>query len=157
MKSFEDVNRLFREMDRQFDQLRRAMFDAPAFGFDARYPALEGSSGFEATTPYGRPGTSLEDEGDAFVFVMDLPGFEKDDIELTFEDGTLSISASAEREEGDDAFRTMRSRHVAERVRVPREVIVEEIEANYRNGVLEVRLPTVDVVDDDSVHRIDVE
>ncbi|QFU81478.1 Hsp20/alpha crystallin family protein [Natronorubrum aibiense] len=157
MRSFDEMNRMFREMDRAFDQLRSAWlseFDTPGFG-----PALERGSEHEMMPSMVGDDTAatLEDEGDRYVYVMDLPGFEKSDIELTFDDGVLSIRAQTDVEEGSDAYRSVRSRRVGRQVPIPKAIVTDEITASYHNGVLEVHLPIVDDDRDDDGHHIEIE
>lgn len=172
MKSFDDMNRLFSEMDRTFDQFRASWWNEyHAPGLESARPALEdsGDHGYEQghdheqmhtpapTLEWGGDTTvSLEDEGDAYVFVMDLPGFEKEDIDLTLEDGILSVRARRDVEEGSDTARTTRRRRVSRRIPIPKELVVEDVTASYRNGVLEVHLPIVET-ERDAGHRIDIE
>lgn len=155
MRSFDEMNHMFREMDRMFDQFRSAWMNEFATpGYGSAWPTLEGD--LEMNTFGTEPASNLEDEGDAYVFVMDLPGFETDDIDLTFNDGMLSVRAHADAEEGSDAYRSVRTRRVAKRISIPKPVLTEEIAASYHNGVLEVRLPVVDDERDDG-HRIEIE
>ncbi|WP_433626272.1 Hsp20/alpha crystallin family protein [Halomicrococcus sp. NG-SE-24] len=96
-------------------------------------------------------GTRLVERDGEFVLVADLPGFETDDIELTFADGTLAVAAS--HEDGEESF--ARSREASERVSIPKDVDADAITASYRNGVLEVRLPLL--ADEDAVRRIEID
>jgi|GEM_PF-6486023 len=98
---------------------------------------------------------SLERDGDGYVVLADLPGFGKEDLDLRFEDGHLVIAGSHEMDEEGEGRRMARSRHVHERVRVPGDVLVDEIAASLKNGVLEVRLP-IEGEDGEGGHRIDV-
>ena len=155
MRSFDEMNRMFREMDRMFDQFRSSWADEFAGPYGPARPMLEG--GVDAKTLDGEPTANLEDEGDAYVFVVDLPGFEKEDIDLTFREGVLSVRAHTDVEEGSDAYRSRRSRRVAKQVPVPKEIVTDEITASYHNGVLEVRLPILEDERDEDGHRIDIE
>ncbi|WP_458208208.1 Hsp20/alpha crystallin family protein [Haladaptatus sp. NG-SE-30] len=111
----------FEEMDRMFDQMRSRM------------------GGLGESRPFGSREThmNLSERDGEFVLAADLPGFEKDEIELSFYDGVLTVSANHE-VTGDEFAR---SRKVSERVTLPKTVEKEKITASYRNGVLEVRLP----------------
>ncbi|WP_394295347.1 Hsp20/alpha crystallin family protein [Natronorubrum bangense] len=104
MRSFDEMNRMFREMDRTFDQLRSAWLSE--FATPGLEPALESGAEREMMPSMyaGETTATLEDEGDRYVYVMDLPGFEKDDIDLTFHDGLLSIRAQTDVEKGSDAY-----------------------------------------------------
>jgi len=97
----------------------------------------------------------VDETDDGYAVMVDLPGFERDDLVVRFEDGVLTIQgeSTVAEETGDGARR--HSRRVAERVTVPEPVVDEDITATYHNGVLEITLPRADDADDS--HRIDIE
>jgi HSP20 family protein len=129
-------NTPFDEMDRLFEGMRRSMLGGREW---MDYAFGDGNLRMEAT-----------DEG--YVVHADLPGFETEEIDLRFDDDTLTIDAV---HEVTDEGRT-RSRRFHEELRVPGEALVEDIEADYHNGVLEVRIPTETPGEDDRGHRIDI-
>ena len=100
---------------------------------------------------------TMERAEDGYVILADLPGFEKEEIDLRYEDGVLSIEATHETTDGGEMLQFSRSRSVFEQTRVPHaeDVLVEEIEAGYHNGVLEIRIPVSEMDDDE--HRIDID
>jgi HSP20 family protein len=103
-------------------------------------------------TPFGGDrdiNLSLDADDGCYVAHADMPGFEKEDIDLRFDDGSLSVEASHETSDGDETSFRHQSRYVHERIDVPGDVIDEEITASYRNGVLEVRLPIRGEIEDD--------
>jgi HSP20 family protein len=85
------------------------------------------------------------DEGAAFVVVVDLPGYETDELDVQLQDDR-QLTVSATREAGaepdsDDYVRRERSRQQPTRsVRLPEPVDESAAEASYENGVLRVRL-----------------
>lgn len=95
-----------------------------------------------------------EETDDGYVVMVDLPGFDRDDLVLRYEDDVLSIRGETDVTTATDAGTRRHSRRVAERVAVPGPVADADITATYRNGVLEVTLPHAD--DTDS-NRIDIE
>lgn len=129
---------MFDEMDRMLNQMRQSMWSRPEWGVGGE--------------EFGSENVRLEATKEGYVVIADLPGFEKEEIDLRFDDGVLSINASHEVADDDG----MRSRHVHESVRVPGSVIEDSISASYRNGVLEVTLPTEEDVSEES-HRIEIE
>jgi HSP20 family protein len=99
----------------------------------------------------------VRDRGDAFVVTADLPGFSKDDIEVTLADRTLRIEADHESEvstEGEYVRRERRHESASRSVGLPEAVAEEGIEATYSNGVLAVTLPKRDA---EGGTRIDIE
>ena len=77
----------------------------------------------------------LYEEDDEFVLNVELPGFDVEEIDVTWDDGMLNIAAQHEDEERNQR----RTYH--RRFRFPKRVDDEGIAANYQNGILEVRLP----------------
>ena len=126
---------LFDEMNRLFEEMRHATgggrFDA---GYRTHGVAVR---------------TETDDEG--YLVHADLPGFERAEIDLRFDDGVLTIDATHER--GEEGERWSRSVH--EELRIPGDVDVDEIEASYHNGVLEIRLPAENAGEDGG-HRIEI-
>lgn len=98
----------------------------------------------------GIPGRSagiavdLRDTESEFVVTADVPGFEKDDIDVTVADTTLRVSASREEttEETGEFIRRERRRDSVERsLRLPEPVDESAVEATYAHGVLTITLP----------------
>jgi HSP20 family protein len=84
---------------------------------------------------WGRMEYELYEEDDAFVLSVEMPGFDSDEITVSWDDGTLDVAA--EREDAEDGYRRTYHR----RFQFPKAVDEDEIAAEYTNGVLEVRLP----------------
>ena len=77
----------------------------------------------------------LYEEDDAFVLSIDAPGFDREEIDLTWDQGVLNVAA----EHVDEDRGRKRTFH--RRFRFPKDVDTDAIEASYTNGVLEVTLP----------------
>ncbi|WP_255195633.1 Hsp20/alpha crystallin family protein [Halorarius litoreus] len=135
---------MFDEMERMMESMRRSMYDGVD---DVRSMAGMGSAHM-----------SLEQTDDGYLVMADIPGFEKEEIDLRFDDGKLVVDARHEVTDESPVGSISRSRHIHEALHVPGEIIEDEIEATYRNGVLEVSLPTMEAPDeDDDAHRIDID
>jgi HSP20 family protein len=87
---------------------------------------------------FGSDDYELYEEDDEFVLTVEMPGFEREEIEVNWYEGRLNISA----EHVDESAGRERTYHRA--FRMPKEIDPEEIGARYRNGVLEVRLPVLE-------------
>jgi len=88
-------------------------------------------------TPWADQRVRVETIDDRHHVVMDLPGFEREAITVTYADETLSVTAVDEH--GDGAGHRRHS--VEGRVSVVDDVDTDAITASYHNGVLEVTLP----------------
>lgn len=122
-------------MDRMFERMQSMWdFDADS-GFRGRGHAF-----------------SVDRDGDDYLVVADLPGFEKEELDVRYDDGVLTIEG--EHDVSDTGVH--HARHVYEQLHIPGDVVAEDITASYHNGVLEVRLPLESEADDDG-HTIDIE
>jgi HSP20 family protein len=85
-----------------------------------------------------------EDEN-AFHVKVELPGLDKDDVEVTLTDGVLTIRGEKKREEeekGKNFYRKERSFGSFRRsLPIPVDVDDNDIEARFDKGILYVRLP----------------
>lgn len=80
----------------------------------------------------------LYDEGEQLVLRIQLPGFEREEVTVRWDEGRLFVSAVPEHHGGGRRTPFRRS------FRVPKSIEPDEIEARCRNGVLAVRLPNPD-------------
>jgi HSP20 family protein len=82
---------------------------------------------------------------DALHYAFDLPGIPKDRIAIEVENGTLTVSATREREQKveEERFQRFERRHgqFSRTVGLPQGVSEDDIKASYEHGVLEIRVP----------------
>ncbi len=91
----------------------------------------------------------IEDHGDEFVVTADLPGFEKDQIEVTVAGSTLRIHADRETTTESDGEFIRRERHresLDRTIHLPESVEETAVEATQTNGVLTIMLPKEETV-----------
>jgi len=141
---FEEIERFFERMSRQFDEASR-MWEADG-PFGGWTPETESMA------------IDLVEHDDEFVVTVDLPGFEREDVTIEVTDHTLRIEAEHEEaldEEEENYLRRERRRESTRRsVRLPDEVDKEGVEARMKNGVLTVTLPRLEV---EEAHTIEIE
>jgi len=91
------------------------------------------------------PATDIYEEGDNLVLECELPGMEREDIEVDLEDNHLTISgehATEEEEEKRNYYRAERSQQHFERTfTLPSSVDRDGIKAEFQQGVLKVSMP----------------
>jgi HSP20 family protein len=156
----------FDVVDRMFDQLRRSMMDAQMGALPGRdATALPGGDelatldgGFDVDGAFGVGGSRvrMEPTDDGYLAIADLPGFEREDLTVTVDDGLLTVRGTTDASTDDGTTVSRQTRRVSEFIRLPETVEVDAIEATYRNGVLELTLPTETAPGDDA-HVIDLE
>jgi HSP20 family protein len=128
--------------------LYRTGVSAPVFGLRREIDRL-----FEDT--FGRtdggsawtPAVDVRENDKELRLDVEIPGINPDEVELTAENGVLTIRGEkrAERKEGDDENRY----HVVERTygsfmrsfQLPQGLDESKIEAEYDNGILSIRIP----------------
>ena len=96
-------------------------------------------------TPRTRPSIDLFDEKNDIVVKAELPGIDKDNIEVNLTDHTLTIRGEKKKEEEvkeENYYRAERSYGSFLRtIDLPAEVRGDKVTASFKNGVLEVRMP----------------
>lgn len=121
------------ELHNQMDQLFQSMG-----GTEAR--AGTNGGGDYVTLP-----VDIRQTDDAFVIDASVPGFRPEEVEVTFDDGVLTIKgqhqAESENKEGSYVRRERRMSSVFRQVGLPAEVRADEISAGFDNGVLHITVP----------------
>jgi HSP20 family protein len=91
------------------------------------------------------PAMDLAETEDHLVLRADLPGLDKDDVKIEIKDGVLTVSGERKSEEekrGEGYHRVERAYGSFSRsLSLPRGVDAGQVEADFDNGVLEVRIP----------------
>jgi HSP20 family protein len=113
------------EMDRLFDHSLGPVFRTPG-SFSRWAPALD-----------------VYQDKDQFTVVAELPGLKKENIELSLQDGVLTISGERKQEkEGEEGYRNERFFGRFQRsVTLPASVDSSKVKATYEDGILKVVLP----------------
>jgi HSP20 family protein len=110
-------------------------------------PDAEGSN---VATSHWMPLVDIKEETDRFLIKADLPGVKPDDLEVTMENGALTIRGerSDEKEEKQEGYhRIERSRGTFyRRFAMPDSADAEHIKAQTKDGVLEIEIPKQAVV-----------
>ena len=107
--------------------------------------------------------TDIKEHKDNYSILVDLPGYNKDDIKISIEDGYLTINAtmSKNEEEKEHGKFVRRERYFGECSRsfyVGEEINEEDIKASFKNGTLKIELPKKDQKKiEDSKKYIDIE
>ncbi|HYH37002.1 MAG TPA: Hsp20/alpha crystallin family protein [Azospirillum sp.] len=115
---------LHREMNRLFDDALRGV-------------------GSPAWASAGWPHTDVVDAGKEYRVTVELPGLEEKDVDLTFQDGVLTVKGEKRMEhDGEGALHSERYYGRFQRaLSVGADVDEDKISASFRNGVLTVVLP----------------
>jgi HSP20 family protein len=130
------------------------MFERMTRGFDSPAMSRMSHRAFDVDV--------AEADGEVVV-TADLPGFDREEIEVNVSDRTLTLRAdhehSDEHESGDEGasylYRERSHESVSRSISLPADVDVDAARATYRNGVLTVSIPLRDAIGEG--HRIEIE
>lgn len=96
-------------------------------------------------TSHWRPAVDIKEETGRFLITADLPGVDPKDIEITMENGILTIKGERQSEVRDETEGYKRVERVSgtfyRRFSLPDTADADRIEAKGKDGVLQVILP----------------
>ena len=128
----------FENMEGWFEEMFRR---ASPFLSTASWPWLHRWSDLDEV----RASVDMFDDGENIVFKVELPGIDKEDIELTVTADLLTISGEKKKEEKvekRDYYRLeCSSGSFTRSFRLPEGVRTDEGQAKFENGVLSVKVP----------------
>lgn len=85
--------------------------------------------------------TNIKENEKDYELDLELPGFEKNDIKISLENGYLTVSATRKKEEGQKYLRREISQNVSRSYYVGNGTTREQIKAKYNNGILTLTVP----------------
>lgn len=98
----------------------------------------------EEALSVGGPRLQLDDAGAEMVVMAELPGFKAEDVHISVDQGTLTIRGER-RDETPEGYTVRRKERSAVRfartIALPARVETDGVQANLKNGVLELRMP----------------
>ena len=113
--------------------------------FDDTIRTLYPTDGEELEKDTWAPAVDIYETNDSFVVSADLPGLDKDEIQIDLKDNTLTLKGEKKFEEKvskDNYIRVERTYGSFVRsFTLPQNVDPEKIKAKYKEGVLEVTIP----------------
>jgi HSP20 family protein len=114
----------------------------------------------EPAVPVREATVDLVDDGNRFVVHAELPGVAKDKIDVSLTNDGIEISAETDVEKEDKTKNfVVRERvysHVYKQLAFPEEVIPEEAESTFRDGLLEVCIPKKTIAPAPKKHKVAV-
>lgn len=92
--------------------------------------------------------TDIKEKDNIYIIETDLPGFAKENISLTLNDGYLKISAKTKKEENDNNEKYLhQERYYGECSRnfyVGKELTEDDIDAEFNDGILKISIPKIE-------------
>jgi HSP20 family protein len=115
-------------------------------------PMLAHALGLHAQQGNGRtastawaPALDISERKDAYLVTVELPGLKPEDLDITMEDGLLTIQGERHfaHDSSEQQFHRVERRYGAFRrsITLPAHVMAEGIEASFEDGVLQILAP----------------
>ena len=89
--------------------------------------------------------TDIKEKKDKYVIEIDLPGYEKENINLELKDGYLEVTAHVEKEENKEEEKFIHKErfygHCSRNFYIGDQITEEDIHAEFKNGILRIDVP----------------
>lgn len=103
------------------------------------------------------PAVDIRETEDALVLQAELPGLEKDDLEITIEDHVLTLRGERrlDRDETRESFHRVERAYgqFSRTFQLPTSVRMDGVKAQFANGLLTLELPKVEAA---KPHRVEI-
>jgi HSP20 family protein len=98
-----------------------------------------------ATTTAWAPAVDISERKDAYLVAVELPGLKPEDLDITMEDGLLTIQGERQftSESSEQQYHRVERRYGAFRrsITLPAHAMAEGIEASFEDGMLQILVP----------------
>ena len=114
--------------------------------FDLFRDFFEGDDFFPIRRESAIMKTDIKEKKDKYIIEMDLPGYEKENINLSLKDGYLEVTAEVNKEdenEEKDKFvhKERYYGHCSRSFYVGEQIKEEDVNAEFKNGILKICIP----------------
>ena len=106
--------------------------------------------------------TDIKEHEDSYELLVDLPGFEKENINISIENGYLTIQAktSSNKDDEQKGKYVRRERYAGEFSRsfyVGEDIADDDIKASFKNGILNIVIPKEEKEEVENKKYIDID
>jgi len=144
---------LWSEMDRMFDSFRTD-FD------ELFWPFANRTQPMTAIIPRRTPPMDIADRGDRYEMRLEMPGIPKDDINIEVTSNGIEVSAKHEENKEDKDKNWLRrecsSMSYYRALELPEELKTDHVDAEFKDGVLTLKLPKVKPKPEDKPKKIKI-
>lgn len=130
-----EFDNMMQRFQREFEDFWGEPFWGRSLHWKHRYPMM----------PFKEPSVDLEDRGKDFRLTVDMPGFEKEDIDVQVEEDSIIIKAKKTQSEEEKQKTYVRHERAMQkyyrRIQLPEAIKSDDAKASLSNGILEVTVP----------------
>lgn len=128
----DEIDRVFEDMANAMENFRRNFFRM------FREPFLE------EEPEVLKPSIDIIDNGESYEVAVDIPGFDKNDIEINVSENEIEIKGEKKKEKKEEKKNYLRRERsymsFYRQTTLPEEIIPDESQAKLENGVLKITL-----------------
>ncbi len=128
---FQEIQEMQKEVEKIFERFHKKMIKEDTF------------SKFRSTFPT-TPVMDLIDEGDAYVVRADIPGVEKNKIDINVEDRVIKIEAEISKDKKEESKGYLKQERFASSymrmITLPEDANSKEWTSEYKDGVLKITI-----------------
>jgi HSP20 family protein len=139
------IPRLFEEFMRPFDEFMQPLFPSTV---RSMWTELQGRE----------PVVDFQDRGDHYILTAELPGFEKNEVEVKVTSNAIELQAeknSQKERKGKNGTQSTSTRSYFHRyLSLPEDVTSEKVAGTMKNGVLELKLPKAEPKSQEGSRRV---
>jgi HSP20 family protein len=145
------ISQLHREIDRLFDDAFRS------------FPGISGSRWElpDVTPIMLSPSLDIKETEEDYVVSVEVPGVDKDDIDIRVEDNILTIQGEKKQEtrKDEENYHCVERRYgsFARTLSLPQDANAEDIQASFKDGVLSIRINRKAKTESEEAKKIEVQ
>lgn len=92
-----------------------------------------------------KPAVNLEENDKNFIAYFEMPGFEKDEIQVNITELRVELKGEKKKQENKNLIkRELYYSSVYRSINLPEKILPEKSKAKYCNGILEINMPKAD-------------
>jgi HSP20 family protein len=138
---FDEIERMHEEMDKIFERMMGTTVNRPMLGYSKNRALSPVNANIKP------PICHVQETESMVIASFELPGVDKSDINLNVDNNMLDVKVESKKEKKEESkdkkayAYSMQSQSYYRRVPLPKEVVAEKAEAEYKNGILRVEIP----------------
>jgi HSP20 family protein len=134
---------------RRFEEMMNRMFEEVWGRPRSRLMLPSGERGEVVPAESRKPFIDVVETDKEVIATAEMPGLEKSDIKINLTEDRLEISAETKHEENKEEkgyiYRERRSGSYYRAISLPSPVDTDNSKASYENGVLEIKMPKMEI------------
>lgn len=136
-----NLDKIFDDFRTSFNELMTPMITDPFLSSPSLIP--EWSPALPDTLPARYPVLDVVDEEDHYAVTAELPGFNKENIDIQVGDDVLQLTAQVQSERKGGRYISQERAYSAfqRAIQFPEQIVANKVEGTMKDGILQLRIP----------------